>query len=65
MNSRMCTHNAGCVCEEIRCSTKCGFNPKEANARSEQIANGGLMARKDGIRRLVLKKGAGNAQSDK
>ena len=60
MASRTCIHNVGCFCEEARCSIKCGWNPRGAKARSEMIANGGLTARKDGIRRLVLKKGAGN-----
>lgn len=60
MISRMCTHNAGCVCEEIRCSTKCGWIPKEAKARREIIAAHGLAENKDGNRRLVIKRGAGN-----
>lgn len=60
MKSRTCTHNQGCICEEVRCSVKCGWNPKEAKARQREIKTKGLTENKDGSRRLVIKRGASN-----
>lgn len=62
MEARICKHQgSGVICEEIRCKiAKCGWNPKEAKARREMIATRGLTENKDGIRRLVIKRGTGN-----
>lgn len=60
MIARTCIHNPGCMCEDARCSIKCGWNPRGAAARQKEIRTNGLTARNDGRRRLVLKKGAGN-----
>lgn len=57
---RACIHNTACFCSESRCSLKCGWNPRGAKARQKEIRTKGLKQREDGLRRLVVKKGAGN-----
>lgn len=59
MATRTCIHNTACFCEDSRCSIKCGWNPRGAKARSKEIRTKGLTERGDGVRRLVVKKGAG------
>ena len=58
---RACIHNTACFCSESRGSVKCGWNPKGASARKKQIRENGLTKREDGLRRLIVKKGASNA----
>lgn len=58
---RTCIHNSACFCSESRCSIKCGWNPKGAKARRVEIRENGLTQREDGMRRLIVKKGASNA----
>ena len=58
---RTCIHNSACFCTEGRCSVKCGWNPKGWNARQKEIRQNGLTVREqDGMRRLIVKKGASN-----
>ena len=57
---RMCIHNGAITCSDSRCSAKCGWNPRGETARLAKIENGGLTERDDGIRRLVLTRGADN-----
>ena len=57
---RACIHNSACFCSESRCSIKCGWNPRGANARQKEIRENGLTPREDGMRRLIVKKGAAN-----
>lgn len=59
---RACIHNSAITCSDGRCTVKCGWNPRGIAARKKQIEGKGLTEREDGIRRLVIKKGAGNAR---
>ena len=58
---RACIHNTACFCTEGRCSVKCGWNHKGIAARKKMIQTNGLTKREDGMRRLVVKKGASHA----
>ena len=57
---RECIHNTACFCSESRCSVKCGWNPKGTKVRRKEIRSNGLTPREDGVRRLIVKKGASN-----
>lgn len=56
---RPCIHNKACFCNEPRCSTKCGWNPKGAEARQKKIRTDGLTTRADGMCCLVVKRKGG------
>ena len=56
--ARLCIHNGACDCTDKRCSVKCGWNPKGAEARKNDIQTKGLTEKADGTCRLVVKKGA-------
>lgn len=61
---RICIHNKGIVCSDARCSIKCGWNPRGTSARHKEIITNGLAKREDGLQRLVVKGGTGNARSE-
>ncbi len=59
---RVCIHNIGVTCADSRCSIKCGWNPRGETARKKALRSGNLTQREDGIRRLVVKKGAAHVE---
>ena len=61
---RICIHNVGLTCSDARCSVKCGWHPRGVKARQKEIRTKGLTKREDGLQRLVVKGGTGNARSE-
>lgn len=51
-----CRFNEGVVCGRTSDCLKCGWNPREANARSKKIRAGGLTENAFGYLRLKIKK---------
>ena len=64
MKARACIHNTGCICSESRCSIKCGWNPRGAKARQDEIRANGLKKCKDGNSRLIVKSKTQNKDAE-
>lgn len=58
---RTCIHNGAITCSDARCSIKCGWNPRGANARQKEIRTKGLTMREDGLKRLIIKSKEGGS----